>query len=283
MREAPEAIIVQYRAPEVEQLVSSLVASGVPRVWVVDNAATAAGEVTHAGVVWVRPGRNLGYGAAVNRVLARVASPYVAILNPDLVLEAGTLERLVAVLEDRPRAAIVGPRILTADGEPYPSHRRFPSLGEALGHAVLGPWLPQNRFTRSYREERRDPTEPIECDWISGACMVARVDALRAVGGFDPRYHLYMEDVDLCRRLWRFEMSVWFDPSARVTHIGGSSTRTRRRYALWQHHRSMLIYGMLEQQHATAQLVVGLGVCARFAALVVGDALRAGRRREAVG
>jgi len=281
--EACEAIVVQYAAPELDRLVASLVATGVRRVWVVDNSATAAGETLRDGVVWVRPGRNLGYGAAVNRVLPRVEAPFVAVLNPDLVLGPGTLERLVEVLESQPTAAIVGPRMLTAEGERYPSHRRFPSLGQALGHAVLGPVLPRNRFTLAYREELREPTEPTECDWISGACMVARRDALRAVGGFDPRYHLYLEDVDLCRRLWRFGMSVWFDPVAQVTHIGGTSTRARREFALWQHHRSMLIYGMLEQRRASAAVAVGVGVLARFVALVALDALRAGRHSKRVG
>lgn len=283
MSEACEAIVVQYAAPELDRLVASLVAAGVRRVWVVDNRAGAAGETSRDGVVWVRPGRNLGYGAAVNRVLPRVEAPFVAVLNPDLVLATGTLERLVEVLESQPTAAIVGPRMLTGEGERYPSHRRFPSLGQALGHAMLGPVLPRNRFTLAYREELHEPTEPTECDWISGACMVARRDALRAVGGFDPRYHLYLEDVDLCRRLWRFGMSVWFDPVAEVTHIGGSSTSTRRWFALWQHHRSMLIYGMLEQRRASAAVVVGAGVLARFVALVALDALRAGRRSKRVG
>lgn len=283
MSSACEAIVVQYGAPELEGLVESLVAAGLRRVWVVDNRAAVAGESSEGSVVWLRPGRNLGYGAAVNRVLPRVEAPFVAILNPDLVLEPGTLARLVEVLEARPGAAIVGPRIMTPEGEIYPSYRRFPSLGEALGHAVLGSVLPRNRFTRAYREDPTEPTEPIECDWISGACMVARRDALRAIAGFDPRYHLYLEDVDLCRRLWRFGMSVWFDPVARVTHVGGASTRTRPRYALWQHHRSMLIYGTLEQRSMSAAAIVGLGVLARFAAMVAIDALRARRRHERVG
>lgn len=283
MSSSCEAIVVQYGAPELEGLVASLVAAGLRRVWVVDNRAAVVGETSEGSVVWVRPGRNLGYGAAVNRVLARVEAPFVAILNPDLVLEPGTLGRLIEVLEARPGAAIVGPRILTPEGQVYPSHRRFPSLGEALGHAVLGPVLPRNRFTRAYREEQAEPTEPVQCDWISGACMVARLDALRSVAGFDPRYHLYLEDVDLCRRLWRFGMSVWFDPVARVNHVGGSSTRTRRRYALWQHHRSMLIYGTLEQRHMSAAVIVGLGVLARLGVMTVIDALRASPRHERVG
>ena len=99
-----------------------------------------------------------------------------------------------------PAGGAFGPAIVTPDGQLYPSARALPSLGRGIGHALAGWWWPTNPWTASYRQERESPVEG-ECGWLSGSALLVRREAFEAVGGFDPKYFMYFEDVDLCDRL----------------------------------------------------------------------------------
>src|SRR5205085_2498181 len=93
----------------------------------------------------------LGFGTAANRGVAACRHPYVLVLNPDVLVEPGTVKALVAALERDPTLAVVGPRVESPGGALYPSVRRFPDLGVAVGHAFLGYVAPDNRFSREYK------------------------------------------------------------------------------------------------------------------------------------
>ncbi len=259
-------MIVDYRSPTLAELVGQLVAQDlIEAITVVDNASTESFlREDSAGVVYKSYGKNLGYGAAINRALRHSQCDQFLILNPDLSLSGGAISRLSETLHGWERAALVGPRTLTEQGEPYPSFRRFPSFGDALGHAVLGRIAPGNQFTRRYRLLDENPATPTSVDWVSGACMLVTREAFRAVAGFDATYHLYLEDVDLCWRLHRRGYEVIFDPAAAVTHIGGGSTKTRSRRSVVAHHRSLLRYGMRSQQSTAAAVTVAVGVGGRM-------------------
>ena len=110
----------------------------------------------------------------------------------------------------------MGPRVLNPDGSVYPSARSDPGLLVALGHAVLGFVWRTNPWTRRYRQLDVDPTQPRAVDWISGAAVWLRREALDDVGGWDERYFMYMEDFDLCLRLRRSGWRVRYDPAGEV-------------------------------------------------------------------
>src|SRR5438477_81251 len=122
----------------------------------------------------VRPGRNLGYGAGVNRGAAacRADAEHLLVCNADVELGPDGLTTLTAALEADSRRALVGPRIENTDGTVYPSARTFPSMGDAVGHAALGLVAPRNRFTRRYRMLDWDHAAAREVDWVSGACLL---------------------------------------------------------------------------------------------------------------
>ncbi len=186
---------------------------GVP-----ERVAAASGDVR-----LLPTGGNVGYGAAANAALADVHSGWALIANPDIRFEDGAIDELLAAAERWPRAATLGPAIRTPQGALYPSARDLPSLSTGIGHAALG-WLwPANPWTARYRRERDTPRERT-AGWLSGSCFLVDMEAFHSVGGFDPAYFMYFEDVDLAERLTRRGWLHVYAPSAVVTHEGGHAT-----------------------------------------------------------
>ena len=249
------AVVVDHDAgPLLDGCVRSLLDDGAARVVVVENGEAGSAAEALASLLAgnppppvhvVRPGRNVGFGAGVNRGLAALAGgtaepEWVLISNPDLLVHPGALAALRQVLEDRPAWAMVGPRIFTEEGDVYPSVRRFPSFVDAAGHALLALFNPENRFTKRYNPGTPAGDVVLEAGWISGSCFLARRRALEELGGFDEAYFMYAEDMDLC---WRAHHSGWgvgFGGGASVTHIQGVSTARHPYRMMVAHHRSAL-------------------------------------------
>jgi len=238
------AVIVSYNVRDhLVACVRSLRDDGIEQIVVVDNASEdGSAEAIRAadpGAEVIPLPVNLGFGAGVNRGIAVTSTPYVAVVNPDLVVEPGSTKALLEYLERAPNVAIVGPRIETPDGELYPSVRRFPSLADAIGHAFLWFVWPANPFTRRYRMLDWDHDRPADVDWIAGTHFIVRRTAWDEVGGFDERYFMYGEDVDLCWHLWKLGWRVAYEPAARVSHEIGRSTDQRPYRMIAEHHRSL--------------------------------------------
>jgi N-acetylglucosaminyl-diphospho-decaprenol L-rhamnosyltransferase len=174
----------------------------------------------------------------------------VVVANPDLRWEPGALDTMLDAVERWPRAGVLGPAILSPDGTLYPSARALPSLGRGIGHALLGWWWPSNPWTAAYRRERGAPREG-EAGWLSGSCLLLRREAFAAVGGFDPAYFMYFEDLDLCERICRAGWQVVYVPAAVVTHEGGVSTSRDPRAMADAHHASAWRY--LSRRYAGAR------------------------------
>ena len=238
------AVVVDYDARELlAECVRSLMDDGVGDVVVVENgdAGTAERALAGAGleVPVVAPGRNLGYGAGANRGVALSGtSPYLLVCNPDLRVHPGAVAALAGALDAHPSWAIVGPRMLDDTGSVYPSIRRFPSMTDAAGHALLALAWPDNPFSRRYRGEGLEGAD--EVDWVSGACFCVRRSAFEELGGFDERYFMFAEDIDLCWRAHAAGWGVGVEPAAVVTHLQGASTRRHPYRMIASHHRSAL-------------------------------------------
>jgi N-acetylglucosaminyl-diphospho-decaprenol L-rhamnosyltransferase len=217
-------------------------------VVVVDNASGEPGggaalrDDLAARVTVLRPGANLGYGRAANLGTAATTAPVVAVLNPDAVVDPGTAAAVLDRFAADPRLGAVGTRILNPDGTQYPSARTAPAVGDAVGHALLGTVAPENRFTRGYRQLDADPDRPRAVDWLSGAAIWLRREALDEVGGWDERFFLFFEDVDLCRRLEAAGWGIAYEPGGRVHHVIGASRAGRRYRSVVEHHRAAYRY-----------------------------------------
>jgi N-acetylglucosaminyl-diphospho-decaprenol L-rhamnosyltransferase len=245
------AVVVNYEAGDalttcVGSLLADESAGGPPEVVVVDNGS-ADGSVdalraAYPEVTVVAPGANLGYARAANLGAAATRAPVVAVINPDAEVEPGTAGALVARLQADDALGAVGPKLHNPDGSRYPSARSAPSLVDAVGHAVLGGVAPDNRFTRRYRQLDVDPDLARSVEWISGAAVWLRRDALDRVGGWDERFFLFFEDVDLCRRLERDGWRVAYEPAGHVVHeVGGSRAGVPVR-SIVEHHRAAYQY-----------------------------------------
>jgi len=220
-------------------------------VVVIDNASSDWSVVEARGafpqVEVIETGTNRGFAAGVNVGIAATTAPFVFVLNPDTEIWEGTLERFVKLARERPRAGAIGPMIRNTDGSIYPSGRRVPSVGVAVGHALLGSFWHANPFSRRYRLAGWDRSTEREVDWISGSAFLVRREALDEIGVLDEQFFLYAEEVDLFKRLREGGWQVLFTPELEVVHEGGVSTGSSRRMHLI-HSRS--VYRYFEKHHA---------------------------------
>jgi N-acetylglucosaminyl-diphospho-decaprenol L-rhamnosyltransferase len=240
------AVVVNYNAGEaLVGCVSSVLAQDPqPQQVVVDNDSTDGSidrlRRAHPDVRIVRGGGNLGYARAANLGIAATEAPLVAVLNPDTVLAPGVGKVVADRFATEGDLGAVGPRIHNTDGTVYPSARRVPTIADAVGHGLLFFVWRDNPFTRRYRETGADPSRARDVDWVSGAAIWLRRAALDAVGGWDERYFMYVEDVDLCWRLCRAGWRVAYEPAGSLEHLLGVSTAGRPYRMIAEHHRSLL-------------------------------------------
>ncbi|MGY1671067.1 glycosyltransferase family 2 protein [Geodermatophilus sp. SYSU D00710] len=234
----------------------------------------------HPHVRLLRTGGNVGYGAAVNAGLAGAPGRYALVANPDVRFEPDAVDELLAVAARWPRAATVGPAIRTPEGELYPSARDLPRLSTGAGHALFGWAWPGNPWTARYRREREAPRERT-AGWLSGSCFLVDLEAFRAVGGFDPGYFMYFEDVDLGERLGRAGYLHVYAPSAVVVHEGGHATRREPHRMQRVHHTSALRYlaGRYPgRRHAPLRAALRAGLGGRMLVSYVSGRVAAGAR-----
>ncbi len=206
-------------------------------VIVVDNCSTDDGATivarTRPSANIIRSTENGGYGRGMNQALAAVDTPFALIVNPDTSFSAGAVEALLATADRFPGTALIGPRICNPDGSVEISHDVPLDRRKAMGR----------------RNREPAPEGPICTEFLSGAVWFARMDAVRAVGAFDPNIFLFYEDDDLCRRLRDSGHVLMVEPSATVTHIGGGSapgTTTYSRLRYWHMAWSRLYF---ERKH----------------------------------
>lgn len=280
--ESVSAVVVNYRTAELTvACVASLRADGVDEVVVVDSAsgddcATRLAAADPAAR-FVGLARNLGYGAAANAGAAAASGDVLVICNPDLVVEPGTVPALVRALGSDARLGAVGPRIDRPDGSRYPSARTFPSLVDAAGHGFVGLLTTRNRWSRRYLRTEQEQAGPV--DWVSGSFLAVRRPAWKEVGGFDERFFMFLEDVDLCWRLHRAGWGVAYEPAGRVVHLEGASRATVPYRMIAAHHVSLLRFGWRTGSLSDRLLLplVAAGLVVRTALLCARVALGTGR------
>ena len=142
---------------------------------------------------------NRGYSKGVNQGARAASGRYVLVLNPDIMVEDGSIDRLVEFMDAHPRAGIAGARLLWPDGRVQPSCRAFYTIRALLlRRTFLGRLFPRAAALREHLMADFDHLAARRVDWVIGACMIARREAFEAVGPMDERFFLYFEDTDWC-------------------------------------------------------------------------------------
>ena len=267
-----------------EAVLAGLQCSGLEgEVWVVDNASgDGSPEMVRQrfpDVRLVAHDANLGFAAGNNLALERMgfgraANPrHVLFLNPDTRVIGEALGQLVAVLDARPRAGAAGARLVHGDGSFQHSAFGFPGLRQILvDFFPLHSRLVESRFNGRYPRRLYEAGRPFVVDHPLGAALMVRGQALAEVGGFDERFFMYCEEIDLCRRLWQAGWEIYAVPAAEIVHLVGRSTSQFREemfVALWRSR-----YLMFEKHES--------GAFGRAARLLVRFGLRAEAHRARV-
>jgi N-acetylglucosaminyl-diphospho-decaprenol L-rhamnosyltransferase len=226
---------------------------------------------------------NTGFARAANAGIRATSAEVVVLANADVRFSPGALGRLAKTLSEDPQLAAVGPRVVFPDGAVQASARRALTLATLIGHGLLGRLAPRNRWTSRYHARDLDPTLGRDVEWLSGCAVALRRSAVVDVGGFDPGYFLYVEDVDLGERLRAAGWRLRYEPRAVVEHRVGASTSQARLRALRHHARSLHRY-LAPRLHGPARLVRPLLPLALAGWVIVTAALeRLTRHRSTTG
>ncbi len=197
--------------------------SGKAEVIIVDNAShDGTPEMIERDFPWVKlvAGKeNVGFSRGVNLGIREASMRYLLVLNPDTVVRENSVERLVRFMEEHEDAGIVGPKLVFPDETLQYSCRRFYTWKVLLlRRTFLGKLFKNSKAVSEHLMLDYDHATTREVDWILGACMLVRREAIESVGLMDERFFLYFEDVDWCYRMNQKGWKVYYYPEAVVIH-----------------------------------------------------------------
>lgn len=228
-------VIVNWNGSEfLDPLIRSIASCKPNKIVVVDNASTDRSREVLSGhpevqVVWNTT--NTGFGKGANQGIALCKTPYLLLLNADVEVLAGSINRMQNFLEQNPNAGVVAPQLMFPSGTIQPSCRTFPTLPKIFLYLSFLDRL----FPSGYKLSKRMHEQKGEVDQPMGAALLLRKKVLDEVGLFDERFFMYMEDVDLLERIKSAGYKVFLLPEARMIHYAGGSSnqeweRTQKNY-----------------------------------------------------
>ncbi len=186
---------------------------------------------------------NKGFAGASNQGILASTGRFVLLLNPDSVVESGVLKGIITFMDAAPDAGACGCKLLESDKSLQYSARCFPHLSDVLMSLPgISRIIPNNHYKREYLMMNWDHRRIRTVEWISGACLVMRREAIAQVGLLDERFFMYCEDMDWCFRLFKTSWKIYYLPHLTIVHHrGASSSQTAPRMIL-AHHISMWKY-----------------------------------------
>lgn len=222
-----DVVVVSYNSRDrLRNCVEPLTAIEGVHPIVVDNASPDGGleVVRDLPIQTIQLQDNRGFAAGTNAGWRVRGSPYVLLLNPDATIDAASIRRLVALLEEDGGVGAAAPKIQRYDGSFEQSMRRFPTLRTTYARAFfLHRLFPRAAWAGELVLDPAAYTRPASPDWVSGACLLVRRSVLERLGGLDEGFFMYCEDKDFCRRMYDLGYELRFEPGALAVHEGGAS------------------------------------------------------------
>ncbi len=198
-------------------------------IWVVDNASADGSpdmvRESFPGVHLLANADNRGFAAANNQAIPVSAGRYVLLINSDAEVVGDALTILLDYMDAHPDVGVAGPQLRYGDGRPQPSRRRFPTpFTGFVESTLLQQWFPRNRWlSRYYMLDCPDGVET-DVDWLVGAALLVRREAIEQAGLLDEGYFMYSEEMEWCRRIKACGWRVVYLPAATVIHHEGRSS-----------------------------------------------------------
>ncbi len=229
------AVVVSWNTCALlRECLAALTADAALRAVCVDNGSTddsvAMVRREFPAVVVIANAENRGFAAACNQGIAvaleQLGADAVALVNSDVVVAPSQLGGMAARLAAAPHVAAVGPALRLADGRPQSGAAGYPvTAWSGVCQFLFLSALTRGQLRGFFVERRRfsGGSTPIDVDWVSGACMLVRVDAIRRVGPLDATLFMYGEDIEWCQRMKRAGFAVWYLPDVEVFHRQGAS------------------------------------------------------------
>ncbi len=200
-------------------------------VFVVDNASADDSvsylKKQYPDAIYIENERNLGFGKANNQAISQANGKYTLLINPDTLISEDTLTVMKRYMDRHPETGVCGCKILNPDGTFAPESRRsiptpLSALWKVLGLTAL---FPHNKTFAEYYLSWMDENKPSQVPVLSGAFMFYRTQVLKELEGFDERFFMYGEDIDLCYRTSKSGYRVDYIPDTSIIHYKGESTR----------------------------------------------------------
>lgn len=245
-------VIVNYKVPYcLQEALRSLRQTELydrSEVIIVDNAS---GDNSKEIVIsefpevrWIQLKSNIGFGKACNVGVHHASGQFLLFLNPDTVISSNALSQAVRFMENHPETGLLGPKILNPDGTLQLSCRRsFPTPLVAFYYfSGLSRLFPKSKRFGRYNLTYMDEKGTAQVDAISGSFMFMRLELFREIGGFDERFFMYGEDIDLCFRIRQKGYQIWYHPQIQIIHLKGKSSAKRQIRSRIYFYDAMIIF-----------------------------------------
>lgn len=263
-------IVVNYNTPDlVAKLVDSIKQHTFHveyEIIVINNGCNQGGHFASGKSTFVRTiesPTNLGFAAAANRAAHGCQQPLLLFANSDCLLNGNVIAKMIKFLVDNPDVAACSPRTIFPDGITHSSIRHFPTYQNLRGSR--GAFF---RTRNDYTIEADETRKPVEA--MAATFMMIRRTDFEAIAGFDERYFMYVEDTDMCKRLFDLGRKTYFLGDITVTHHWGASSKQRPVWLKYHHHLSMWKYFQKHHpQNRAANLWLGVQLTTNFLLVVL--------------
>lgn len=231
MNKKISVIIVAYNSQKFIEKCISQVLKNLPQngeIIVLDNASVDKTvqilEEFLPKITLIESRKNLGFAKGNNLAAKKALGEYLFFLNPDTEIKGPTFEDLIDFYERTPDSGIIGPRLVMPNGEIQSSVMKLPTIWGAMKEFILG-------IKNSYLPYMPECSKPCEVECVFGAAMLIKKELFWKVGGFDEKFFLYYEDIDLCKRIRELGKKVYYYPKVTVEHIVGG-VQSEEKYQL---------------------------------------------------